>query len=131
MNGKQLKMFPKIREKIPDLLNNHDIGIVPYLQTDYMNLALPTKAFEYIATGLPIVSTKLKDLYETFDDSCITYTIDSNPEHIAQAISFICSNPVVTKNRVEKAYHQLSEISGKVMKERYISLCDGMISKSS
>jgi glycosyltransferase involved in cell wall biosynthesis len=120
-----------IREQIPDLINNHDIGIVPYLQTDYMNLALPTKAFEYIATGLPIVSTKLKDLYETFDDSCITYTIDSNPDHIAQAISFICSNPVVTKNRVEKAYYQLSEISGKVMKERYLSLYDGIISNNS
>ncbi len=120
-----------IREQIPDLINNHDIGIVPYLQTDYMNLALPTKAFEYIATGLPLVSTKLKDLYETFDDSCITYTIDSKPEQIAQAISFICSNPVVTKNRVERAYHQLSEISGSVMKERYISLYDGMISQQS
>ena len=115
------------REQIPNLINNHDIGIVPYLQTDYMNLALPTKAFEYIATGLPLISTKLKDLYETFDDSCITYVEDSDSQQFAGAISFICFNPGLSKNRVEAAYQKLSEISGKVMKERYISLYDSLI----
>lgn len=114
------------REQIPSLINNHDIGIVPYLQTDYMNLALPTKAFEYIATGLPLISTKLKDLYETFDDSCITYVEDSDSQQFAGAISFICFNPGLSKNRVEAAYQKLSEISGKVMKERYISLYDSL-----
>ncbi len=116
------------REQIPDLINDHDIGIVPYLQTDYMNLALPTKAFEYIATGLPLVSTKLKDLYETFDDNCITYVEESDSKQIAGAISFICSNPVLSKNRADAAYQKLSEISGKVMKDRYISLYDSLIS---
>lgn len=115
------------REQIPNLINNHDIGIVPYLQTDYMNLALPTKAFEYIATGLPLISTKLKDLYETFDDCCITYVEDSDSQQFAGAISFICFNPGLSKNRVEAAYQKLSEISGKVMKERYISLYDSLI----
>ncbi len=115
------------REQLPDLINNHDIGIVPYLQTDYMNLSLPTKAFEYIAAGLPLVSTKLKDLHETFDDSCITYVEDSDSKQIAGAISFICFNPGLSKNRVEAAYQKLSEISGKVMKERYISLYDSLI----
>ncbi|MCH7724343.1 MAG: glycosyltransferase family 4 protein [Bacteroidetes bacterium] len=115
------------REQIPSLINNHDIGIVPYLQTDYMNLSLPTKAFEYIAAGLPLVSTKLKDLYETFDDNCIKYIDESDPKQFAGAISFICFNPGLSKNRVEAAYQKLSEISGKVMKERYISLYDSLI----
>jgi glycosyltransferase involved in cell wall biosynthesis len=117
-----------VREQIPELINNHDVGIVPYLQTDYMNLALPTKAFEYIAMGLPLVSTKLKDLYETFDDNCIKYIDKSDPKQIANAISFLCSNPGVSKNLVESSYRKLSEISGAVMKERFIQIYDDLTS---
>ncbi|MCH7771810.1 MAG: glycosyltransferase family 4 protein [Bacteroidetes bacterium] len=116
------------REQLPDLINNHDIGIVPYLQTDYMNLSLPTKAFEYIAAGLPLVSTKLKDLYETFDDNCIKYIDESDPKQIAGAISFICSNPTLTRDIVNTAYRKLSEISGIVMKRRFIQTYDSLIS---
>jgi len=117
-----------VREQIPELINNHDVGIVPYLQTDYMNLALPTKAFEYIAMGLPLVSTKLKDLFETFDDNCIKYVDESVPKQIAGAISFLCHNPAVSKNLVESSYRKLSEISGAVMKERFIQTYDELTS---
>jgi len=116
------------REQIPGIINQHDIGIVPYLQTNYMNLALPTKAFEYIASGLPVISTKLKDLYETFDDNCITYVEDSDSQQIARAVTFICSNPDLSKNRVQAAHNKLSNISGKVMMDRYIYLYDSLIS---
>lgn len=116
------------REEIPELINSHDVGIVPYLQTDYMNLALPTKAFEYIAMGLPLVSTKLKDLFETFDDNCIKYVDGSDPKQIADAISFLCSNPSISKNLVETSYRKLSEISGAVMEVRFIKTYDELIS---
>ncbi|HKI78185.1 MAG TPA: glycosyltransferase family 4 protein [Ignavibacteriaceae bacterium] len=126
--SKNVKLNDKISlEQIPDLINNHDIGIVPYLQTDYMNLALPTKAFEYIATGVPVISTKLKDLYETFGDNCITYLEDSDPQEIADSILFICSSPSLAKSRVNEAYQKLSDISGIVMRNRYISLYDNLI----
>jgi glycosyltransferase involved in cell wall biosynthesis len=120
-----------VREQIPDLINDHDVGIVPYLQTDYMNLALPTKAFEYIAMGLPLVSTKLKDLYETFDDNCIKYVDESEPKQIAGAISFLCSNPGESRSFVESSYQKLSEITGAVMKERFIQTYNELTSSKS
>jgi glycosyltransferase involved in cell wall biosynthesis len=120
-----------VREEIPELINNHDVGIVPYLKTDYMNLALPTKAFEYIAMGLPLVSTKLKDLYETFDDNCIKYVDESDPKQIAGAILFLCSNPSVSENFVQTSYRKLSEISGAVMKKRFIKTYEQLTSSKS
>jgi glycosyltransferase involved in cell wall biosynthesis len=37
--GENINLNGKItREKIPELIKNHDIGIVPYLKTDDMNL---------------------------------------------------------------------------------------------
>jgi glycosyltransferase involved in cell wall biosynthesis len=115
-----------IREQIPELINSHDIGIVPYLKTDYMNLALPTKAFEYIAAGLPVISTRLKDLSETFDNNCITYIENERPNDISEAIKFLCFNPVERKRRLMAAKQKLSEISGSVMRKRFVALYDEM-----
>jgi len=109
-------------ETVPELTNNHDIGIVPYLSTDFMNLALPTKAFEYIATGIPVVSTRLIEISNIFDEKCITYFDNSNPEKIAEAVKKLCLNPEEAKQQVNLAYKQLKGISGKVMMDRYVSL---------
>jgi len=98
-----------VREQIPELINNHDMGIVPYLQTDYMNLALPTKAFEYIAMGLPLVSTKLKDLYETFDDNCIKYVDESDPKQILNRLQMHFHIYVLTQVILKILWNHLTE----------------------
>lgn len=110
------------RELIPELLYNSDIGLVPYLSNDYMNLALPTKAFEYIATGLPVVSTLLDDLSKTFSHNSIAYVHENDPNDLADKIVELCYNPAKRKAQVESALKELEKISGTVMNRRYVNL---------
>jgi len=114
------------RESIPAILNTSDIGIVPYLNTDYMNLALPTKAFEYIATGLPVVASMLNDLSKTFSSDSISYFEDNNPQLFAEKVIQLCLDPGKRKKQVEKAYEEMKLISGKVMADRYVALVQSL-----
>jgi glycosyltransferase involved in cell wall biosynthesis len=116
-----------IREKILDIINEHDIGIVPHPCTQYLNLSLPTKAFEYVTSGLPVVSTRIESLFKTLNDNCITYVENGNPKDLSEAIKYICLNPEVRKSRTDLAYQAIKEISGDVMNKRYIDLIDKMI----
>jgi len=110
------------RELIPEVLRNSDIGIVPYLNTDYMNLALPTKAFEYIASGLPLISTYLSDLAQTFGDKSITFCQGNNAQDLAEKVILLAKDPDTRKLKVKNAYKELRKISGTVMAERYVKL---------
>lgn len=57
----QRKEVPRI--DLPRALHEIDLFIMPYNpQERYMNLCSPTKFFEYIGTGRPIVSTKCKSV---------------------------------------------------------------------
>ncbi len=109
-------------EDIPGLIAKHDFGIVPYLNTKFMNLALSTKAFEYIMCGIPVIATRLDELSNTLNDKCITYVDDSKPEGFAEAIRSLCADPLKRKLQTEIAFQSIQQISGNVMKKRYVDL---------
>lgn len=115
------------REEIPEIINIHDIGIVPHPCTRYLNLSLPTKAFEYVTSGLPVVSTRIESLYKTLNDNCITYVENGNPEEFSDAIKYLCLNPEIRKTRTQLAYQAITKISGRVMNERYVHLINNII----
>ena len=118
-------------EKVHEIIDNADIGIIPYPTTDYMHLALPTKAFEYISSGLPVVITKLHDFSLLFPDDSLTYLDNLGSEVVAKTIINLSLNPEERKNKVDKAFKKLKTISGDVMKERYLELIDVSIKKIS
>jgi hypothetical protein len=41
-----------------------DVGIIPAVESDYTKAMFPMKFFEYLASGLPVVSTMLPALAE-------------------------------------------------------------------
>ncbi|MCH7964084.1 MAG: glycosyltransferase family 4 protein [Bacteroidetes bacterium] len=110
------------RELIPEVLRNSDIGIVPHLNSEYANLALPTKAFEYIASGLPLISTYLSDLAQTFGDKSITFCQGNSAQDLAEKVIFLAKDPDTRKLKVKNAYKELRKISGTVMAEKYVKL---------
>jgi glycosyltransferase involved in cell wall biosynthesis len=81
-----------------------DMGVVPYLSDDFMNKALSTKTFEYIAAGLPVTASRLKSAEELFNDTCIEYAEPGNYEDLAQKIINMCLNPQLREAKRNKAH---------------------------
>ncbi|HEY6907490.1 MAG TPA: glycosyltransferase family 4 protein [Ignavibacteriaceae bacterium] len=110
------------REKIPEIIYKSDVGIIPYPNTDYMNLALPTKAFEYISSGLPVIISRLNDFSLLFPENSVQYIDNVSSQEIAEAVFYLSNNPDIRKNQVENALKKLQFISGEMMKQRYLNL---------
>jgi glycosyltransferase involved in cell wall biosynthesis len=53
-------------DTIPDLVQQADVGVVPYLQNPFTDLLYPTKAFEYIAMGVPVIISRTGAILELF-----------------------------------------------------------------
>jgi len=70
--------------ELPDYLSASDVLINPFEPTLVTNLALPHKVLQYLATGIPTVSTKLSGLFESIGDSAGIYWVDS-PNKIVEA----------------------------------------------
>ena len=52
----------KAHDDIPKYIGGFDVGIVPYLLSDYTANVYPTKLNEYLAMGIPVVATDLPEI---------------------------------------------------------------------
>jgi glycosyltransferase involved in cell wall biosynthesis len=86
--------------RIPEILNNLDICLLPFKKNILTDTSSPIKLFEYIATGRPVISTELDEPKRIFSNY-IHYANTS--EEIAQKIIELASNPSLSKSLATKA----------------------------
>lgn len=92
--------FPGLlpREEIPMLLSESLMGVAPLKKLKTLEYAIPTKAYEYMACGIPFVGCgkgEIRKLAETSGGGVIA---ENSPEDIAEAILRLLESP---KKRAE------------------------------
>jgi glycosyltransferase involved in cell wall biosynthesis len=53
---------PRPHGRLPDVLRGADVGLIPYAVNELTRSVFPMKVYEYLAAGLPVVSTPLPSL---------------------------------------------------------------------
>jgi glycosyltransferase involved in cell wall biosynthesis len=109
-------------EQISEIVKTVHIGVVPYLSDSFMNKALSTKTFEYIAAGLPVVASRLNSSLELFNDSCIHYSEPGNSKSICHKIVELAKNPDLQEQKRINAFKQFKDYSDIVMGEKFYNL---------
>jgi glycosyltransferase involved in cell wall biosynthesis len=81
-------------EKIYDILSESTIGVaILHNEPNYIE-SLPTKLFEYMASGLPIVASNFPLWKQIVDDIGCGLTVDPlNPIQIAEALEYLIEHP--------------------------------------
>jgi glycosyltransferase involved in cell wall biosynthesis len=95
--------------ELPDYLSVSDVLINPFEPTLVTNLALPHKVLQYLATGIPTVSTKLSGLFESLGDAAGIYWVDS-PDKIVETF-------LQVKQQDKKETFAASELGKKFVNE--------------
>ena len=55
-------------ETLPSLFAHADVGLMPFAMNEATRFISPTKTPEYLAAGLPVVSTPVRDVVRTYGD---------------------------------------------------------------
>lgn len=114
-------------ENIYKFVKMSDIGIVPYRSDEFMQLALSTKMFEYVASGIPVVATRLRPAEFVFNDECIIYAAPNKPQEFADNLERLCLNPNLRKSLVEQAFTAHNKVSGEVMSKLYLDIVRSLV----
>lgn len=83
------------RKDLPGALIDVDLFVMPYdPRESYMNFSSPTKLFEYIGTGKPILCTKCESLLEIGKDGGIIY-VDYDAADLEREAEMLILNPEI------------------------------------
>lgn len=95
-NVTQVPRYPNIYwlgykeyEELPAYVRRFDIGIIPFKRTAMVEAVNPIKMWEYMATGMPIVSTLIPEA-EKYGD--LIYTADSHEQFIEMAVKALAED---------------------------------------
>jgi len=81
---------------VPDVLSEADVGLVCIQPLNQYLTSLPTKLFEYMAAGIPIVASDFPLWKEIVEGSSCGICVDPrDPAKIAAAIRYLHANPDV------------------------------------
>ena len=92
--------------ELPKYVKQFDVGIVPYLLTEYTANVYPTKLNEYLSMGIPVVATDLPEIRRFNRDHGDVVSVAATADAFAAAIRQSCngaSPPAVVERRIEVA----------------------------
>jgi len=88
-------------DELPGLMATFDVGLLPLALNDATRFISPTKTLEYLAAGLPAVSTPVHDVVELYDD-CVEI-VDGVEEAVTAAERLAAATPADIAARARSA----------------------------
>lgn len=114
-------------DRIPELLAEADLGVVPKRANSFGNEAYSTKIMEFMSQGLPVVvsRTKIDSFY--FTDKEVRFFESENVEDLANAMFEVASDPGLRKRLIANGFRYVGENGWGQKKTEYLALVDGLI----
>lgn len=88
--------------EIVEAINRCDLGIIPNHRNIFTEINTPTRIFEYLALGKPVVAPKAQGIQDYFGDDDLIYFDLGSADDLAKKIEFAYSHPGDVAQTVER-----------------------------
>jgi glycosyltransferase involved in cell wall biosynthesis len=100
---------PKSLEQLVTAIDECDLGIIPNRQSVFTELNTPTRIFEYLSLGKPVIAPRTRGIRDYFDEGSLVFFELGNAVDLAEKIEYVFSHPrdvVEIVKRGQQVYQQ-------------------------
>jgi hypothetical protein len=101
------------KNELQKYLDEITFGLIPYKVNEYTKGVYPTKLFEYLGAGVPVISTPIPEVKQYSNGKFIF--IESEPKLIEYQVDFNGLTPLLNENtweeRFKKYLKSISQVS--------------------
>jgi glycosyltransferase involved in cell wall biosynthesis len=92
----------KSLEEIVQAIQACDVGVIPNRRNAFTDINTPTRIFEYLALGKPVVAPSTPGIQHYFDKDSLLFFESGNVGELADRIAFAISHPAETRRITER-----------------------------
>ena len=80
-------------EQIVGAIDACDVGLIPNRRNAFTHINTPTRIFEYLARGKPVIAPRTAGIQDYFDEESLFFFEAGNADELARQIEFVASHP--------------------------------------
>jgi glycosyltransferase involved in cell wall biosynthesis len=89
-------------EQIVDAIDACNVGLIPNRHNVFTHINTPTRIFEYLARGKPVIAPRTTGIQDYFDADSLFFFEAGNADDLARQIEFVASHPVEALSVTER-----------------------------
>ncbi|MGH9348034.1 MAG: glycosyltransferase [Vicinamibacterales bacterium] len=94
--------------ELPAYLAGWDVALIPFARNEATRFISPTKTPEYLAAGVPVVSTSIRDVVRPYGQCGLARIADAVPEFVAACEAAMAEDPVGRRTAADAFLRQTS-----------------------
>ena len=113
---------PKSLERLVDAIGDCDVGIIPNRRSIFTELNTPTRIFEYLTLGKPVIAPRAAGICDYFDDAAMLFFELGNERDLAEKIEYVFSHPGEVAEITRRGQEVCQEHSWRKERQRLLGL---------
>jgi len=99
---KSVRFFgPKTLEQIVEAIDECDVGIIPNRRSIFTEINTPTRIFEYLSQGKPVIAPAVPGIRDYFSDEQLIFFELGDANDLARKLEYVCLHPEEVAKTVE------------------------------
>ena len=129
LNGKVRFLGSVPLDRIPEVMANADIGVVPKRADGFGNEACSTKIMEFMSQGVPVIASRTKIDTYYFDDTVLRFFPSGDVQGLADAMLELIHSKDLRDSLTAHAKEYMSRNTWEIHKRDYFDLVDSLTSQ--
>jgi glycosyltransferase involved in cell wall biosynthesis len=109
-------------EEIVNAIDACDVGIIPNHRNAFADISTPTRIFEYLALGKPVIAPRTPAIQDYFGEDSLLFFEAGNADELAERLEFVASNPSEALSVTERGQQVYQAHSWKQERQTLVSL---------
>jgi glycosyltransferase involved in cell wall biosynthesis len=118
---------PKSLEQLVKEIEACDLGIIPNHHSAFAEINTPTRLFEYLALGRPVIAPRAPGIADYFDDGSLVFFDLGSAEDLARKIEFVYFHPIEVVEIVTRGQEVYRDHRWQTERARLLELVAGLL----
>jgi len=107
-----------------------DVGVIPNLRNSFTDINTPTRIFEYLALGKPVIAPNTPGIRDYFSRESLIFFESGDPDDLAKAMTFAASSPEGVVETTERGQQVYQDHSWQREREDLVNLVADLVVKA-